>query len=123
MSDDLEIEPAAIRHVRFLTLVIATLGVALFLALLEKELFGTATQRAPSPVGEWRLDVFGVPLTAPRVVAVIVTGAVVLLLFCGAVNVTASGVTSSITVELMTSRTATFTGTVLPCGVTATLPS
>jgi branched-chain amino acid transport system permease protein len=58
--------------------VIATLGVALFLALLEKELFGTATQRAPSPVGTWRLDIFGVPLTAPRVVAVIVTGAVAL---------------------------------------------
>src|SRR5690606_37826678 len=37
--------------------VIATLGVALFLALLEQELFGTATQRAPSPVGAWRLNV------------------------------------------------------------------
>ena len=37
--------------------LIATLGVALFLALLEQEIFGTATQFAPSPVGEWRVVV------------------------------------------------------------------
>lgn len=49
--------------------LIATLGVALFLALLEKELFGTATQFAPSPVGEWKLVVLGATLTAPRIVA------------------------------------------------------
>lgn len=54
--------------------LIATLGIALFLALLEKEMFGTETQFAPSPVGEWRLEVFGATLTSSRVVAI---GAVV----------------------------------------------
>lgn len=49
--------------------LIATLGVALFLALLEKEIFGTATQFAPSPVGEWRVVVLGATLTAERIVA------------------------------------------------------
>lgn len=49
--------------------LIATLGVALFLALLEKELFGTATQFAPSPVGEWRVTVLGATLVAPRIIA------------------------------------------------------
>jgi branched-subunit amino acid ABC-type transport system permease component len=49
--------------------LIATLGVALFLALLEKELFGTATQFAPSPVGDWKLVMLGTTLTAPRIVA------------------------------------------------------
>ena len=47
--------------------LIATLGVALFLALLEKEMFGTATQFAPSPVGEWKVVLLGATLTAPRV--------------------------------------------------------
>jgi branched-chain amino acid transport system permease protein len=51
--------------------LIATLGIALFLALLEKEMFGTATQFAPSPVGEWKLEVFGTSLTAPRVIAIV----------------------------------------------------
>ena len=51
--------------------LIATLGVALFLALLEKEMFGTAAQFAPSPVGEWKIELFGATLTAPRVVAII----------------------------------------------------
>jgi branched-chain amino acid transport system permease protein len=50
--------------------LIATLGVALFLALLEKEVFGTETQFAPSPVGQWRVDVVGATLTSPRVVAI-----------------------------------------------------
>jgi branched-chain amino acid transport system permease protein len=58
--------------------LIATLGVALFLALLEKELFGTATQFAPSPVGEWKLVIFGATLTAPRIVALACAGAVAL---------------------------------------------
>ena len=49
--------------------LIATLGIALFLALLEKELFGTATQFAPSPVGEWRVTVLGATLVAPRIIA------------------------------------------------------
>jgi branched-chain amino acid transport system permease protein len=56
--------------------VIATLGVALFLALLEQELFGVATQFAPSPVGEWRWELFGATLTAPRVVALVSAAAV-----------------------------------------------
>jgi len=49
--------------------LIATLGIALFLALLEKELFGTATQFAPSPVGDWRVTILGATLVAPRIVA------------------------------------------------------
>ena len=50
--------------------LIATLGIAMFLALLEKEMFGTATQFAPSPVGEWNVEVLGATLTASRVVAI-----------------------------------------------------
>jgi branched-chain amino acid transport system permease protein len=49
--------------------LIATLGIALFLALLEKRWFGTATQFAPSPVGSWRVTIFGATLTGERVVA------------------------------------------------------
>lgn len=56
--------------------VIATLGIALFLALLEKQWFGTATQFAPSPVGQWRIHVFGATLTAPRVFALLAAAAV-----------------------------------------------
>ncbi len=51
--------------------LIATLGIALFLALLEKEMFGTATQFAPSPVGEWKIELLGTSLTAPRVIAIV----------------------------------------------------
>jgi len=50
--------------------LIATLGIALFLALLEQEMFGTATQFAPSPVGEWKVEVLGATLTSSRVVAI-----------------------------------------------------
>lgn len=56
--------------------VIATLGVALFLALLEQELFGTATQLAPSPVGDWSVKLFGATLIAPRIVALGLTALV-----------------------------------------------
>jgi branched-subunit amino acid ABC-type transport system permease component len=56
--------------------LIATLGIALLLALLEKEIFGTATQFAPSPVGKWRIVVFGATLTAERIVAVVLAAAV-----------------------------------------------
>lgn len=56
--------------------VIATLGVALFLALLEKQWFGTATQFAPSPVGNWKVVILGATLTAPRIVALILAAAV-----------------------------------------------
>ena len=58
--------------------LIATLGVALFLALLEKELFGTATQFAPSPVGNWDVVVLGATLTAPRIVALTLAAVVAL---------------------------------------------
>jgi branched-chain amino acid transport system permease protein len=56
--------------------LIATLGIALFLALAEQLLFGTATQFAPSPVGNWRIVVLGATLTAPRIVALVMAGAV-----------------------------------------------
>jgi branched-chain amino acid transport system permease protein len=56
--------------------LIATLGIALFLALLEKEIFGTETQFAPSPVGTWRVQVFGATLTAERIVALGLAAAV-----------------------------------------------
>jgi branched-chain amino acid transport system permease protein len=56
--------------------LIATLGVALFLALLEKEMFGTATQFAPSPVGNWNVEIFGATLTAPRIIALLAAAAV-----------------------------------------------
>ncbi len=56
--------------------LIATLGIALFLALLELRLFGTATQFAPSTVGEWKIELFGATLAASRVIGVIAIGAV-----------------------------------------------
>jgi branched-chain amino acid transport system permease protein len=56
--------------------VIATLGIALFLALAEELLFGTATQFAPSPVGNWKVVVLGATLSAPRIVALVMAGAV-----------------------------------------------
>jgi branched-chain amino acid transport system permease protein len=56
--------------------LIATLGIALFLALLELRLFGTATQFAPSPVGQWKIVLFGATLGAPRVIALLIAAAV-----------------------------------------------
>jgi branched-chain amino acid transport system permease protein len=61
--------------------LIATLGIALFLALLEKELFGTATQFAPSPVGEWKVTIFGATLIAPRIVALAAAAVVALAIY------------------------------------------
>jgi len=61
--------------------VIATLGIALFLALLEKEWFGTATQFAPTPVGNWRIEVLGATLTSERVVALVAAAVVAGALF------------------------------------------
>ena len=61
--------------------LIATLGIALFLALLEKELFGTATQFAPSPVGEWKVTVLGATLVAPRIVALVAAAVVALAIY------------------------------------------
>ena len=65
--------------------LIATLGIALFLALLEQEMFGTETQFAPSPVGQWSVEVLGATLTSPRVVAIgaVVAVAVAAWLFFG----------------------------------------
>ncbi|HZQ88047.1 MAG TPA: branched-chain amino acid ABC transporter permease [Acidimicrobiales bacterium] len=56
--------------------LIATLGIALFLALAELRLFGTATQLAPSPVGSWKIVLFGATLGAPRVIALLIAAAV-----------------------------------------------
>jgi len=61
--------------------LIATLGLALFLALLEKELFGTATQFAPSPVGEWKITILGATLVAPRIIALASAAVVALVMF------------------------------------------
>jgi len=55
--------------------VIATLGVALFLALMELKLFGVRTQYAPSPVGRWRVGVLGATLTSERIVALVMAAA------------------------------------------------
>lgn len=56
--------------------LIATLGIALFLALLELRVFGTASQLAPSTVGEWKIELFGATLAATRVVGVVAIAAV-----------------------------------------------
>ena len=61
--------------------LIATLGIALFLALAELRLFGTATQYAGSTVGEWKLVVFGATLASSRVVGVIAIVAVAVGLY------------------------------------------
>jgi branched-chain amino acid transport system permease protein len=61
--------------------LIATLGIALFLALLEQELFGTAAHFAPSPVGEWSVEIFGATLTAPRVIAIVALAVVAIALW------------------------------------------
>jgi branched-chain amino acid transport system permease protein len=61
--------------------LIATLGIALFLALLEKELFGTATQFAPSPVGEWKVTVLGATLVAPRIIALVAAAVVAVVIY------------------------------------------
>lgn len=52
--------------------LIATLGIALFLALAELRIFGTAPQPAPSPVGTYKLTILGAPLIAPRITALAV---------------------------------------------------
>jgi branched-chain amino acid transport system permease protein len=56
--------------------LIATLGIALFLALLELRVFGTATQFAGSAVGNWRIVIFGATLVASRVFALLIAGGV-----------------------------------------------
>jgi branched-chain amino acid transport system permease protein len=61
--------------------LIATLGIALFLALLEQEMFGTAAHFAPSPVGEWSVEILGATLTAPRVIAILALAVVAIALW------------------------------------------
>jgi branched-chain amino acid transport system permease protein len=61
--------------------LIATLGIALFLALLEKELFGTATQFAPSPVGDWKVTILGATLIGPRIIALVAAAAVAVAVY------------------------------------------
>lgn len=56
--------------------LIATLGIALFLALAELKLFGTATQNAPTPVGNWRIHLFRATLRSERIVALLITASV-----------------------------------------------
>lgn len=52
--------------------LIATLGVALFLALLELKLYGENPIPARSPVGTGTVDVLGATLPAPRIAAFVV---------------------------------------------------
>jgi branched-chain amino acid transport system permease protein len=47
--------------------LVATLAVALFLALLELAIYGIDPFAAPSPVGDGSVDVFGSTLTAPEI--------------------------------------------------------
>ncbi|MCA1824816.1 MAG: branched-chain amino acid ABC transporter permease [Mycobacteriales bacterium] len=61
--------------------LIATLGVALFLALLEVQIFGRATQFAPSPVGDGRVTIFRAVLVAPRIAALLLSAVVALGLY------------------------------------------
>ncbi|HVE74000.1 MAG TPA: branched-chain amino acid ABC transporter permease [Mycobacteriales bacterium] len=65
--------------------LVATLGVALFLALLEVQLFDAINPvTVPSPVGTGRLEVLGAtlfaPLVASLILAVVVAGGLYLLL-------------------------------------------
>lgn len=61
--------------------LIATLGVALFLALLELKMYGTDPIAAPSPVGNRIFTVLDAPLPATRVAAFVLAGLVALALF------------------------------------------
>jgi branched-chain amino acid transport system permease protein len=61
--------------------LIATLGVALFLALLEQKMYGINITRAPSPVGDWSVRIFGVTLIGARVTAFFITVAVAAALY------------------------------------------
>lgn len=56
--------------------LVATLAVALFLALLELAMYGLDPFAAPSPVGGGSVDVLGTTLTAPLLAMVVVAGAV-----------------------------------------------
>ena len=61
--------------------LIATLGVALFLALLELKIYGTDPVPAPSPVGNRIFTVLDAPLPATRVAAFVLAGLVALALY------------------------------------------
>jgi branched-chain amino acid transport system permease protein len=61
--------------------LIATLGVALLLALLELKMFGADPVPAPSPVGTGVVEVLDAPLPATRVAAFILAVIVAIALF------------------------------------------
>ena len=61
--------------------LVATLAVALFLALLELALYGLDPFAAPSPVGDGSFRLFGSTLTASEVSLLVVAGAVALGLY------------------------------------------
>lgn len=56
--------------------LIATLGIALVLALLEIRIFGATLKAAPALVGEWDIQVLGATLQSSRVVGIVLTAAV-----------------------------------------------
>jgi branched-chain amino acid transport system permease protein len=61
--------------------LVATLAVALFLALLELALYGLDPFAAPSPVGRKTVDVFGSTLTASQLTLLALAGVVALALW------------------------------------------
>jgi branched-chain amino acid transport system permease protein len=61
--------------------LVATLAVALFLALLELALYGVDPFAAPSPVGDASVRVFGSTLTASELTLLVVAAAVALGLY------------------------------------------
>ncbi|HVE64269.1 MAG TPA: branched-chain amino acid ABC transporter permease [Mycobacteriales bacterium] len=61
--------------------LIATLGVALFLALLELKIYGEDPVPAPSPVGDRVITILGAPLPATRVAAFVLATLVAGALF------------------------------------------
>ncbi|HVF21102.1 MAG TPA: branched-chain amino acid ABC transporter permease [Mycobacteriales bacterium] len=61
--------------------LIATLGVALLLALLELKMFGADPVPAPSPVGKGVVEVLDAPLPATRVAAFVLAVIVAIALF------------------------------------------
>jgi branched-chain amino acid transport system permease protein len=56
--------------------LVATLAVALFLALLELAIYGIDPFAAPSPVGDGSVDLFGSTLTAPMITLLVLAAVV-----------------------------------------------
>jgi branched-chain amino acid transport system permease protein len=61
--------------------LVATLAVALFLALLELALYGLDPFAAPSPVGKGSFDLFGSTLTASEITLLLLAGVVAVGLY------------------------------------------